>query len=562
MNNNNYQNQSVLSEWVLRKLDGSMTDQQRAELYQYLEAHPEAIESYVDLTLLYSCLSEKGSQLKVPAEPLIVSGEAYSEALNALAEYELQALPQEVEPAAKPKPEIITSISKPVSSGPGRVNKFSLFTAVASLAALLLMIAYVTLFPVKKTREAVAQVTDSVGVKWANPAMSADVGNHLNNFDGPRHLLKGCVKIEFYTGAEVIIEGPAEFELKSFESMYLSYGRVYATVPTEASGFTVNTPCSSIVDIGTEFGVKVDFDGTSDLHMFKGRASMAAGINDETHPAREVVKGQALRVDPSTEQMQAIQVSRKMFARHIASDHGMVWRGEAFDLISLAAGGDGISKPGFATSIDPRTGLQVQRLHDDRNVPNTYVPVPWNKFVDGVFVPNGNQTQVVTSQGHAFAECPVTNGVFCSDLTMNMSATIDDVPMVLDGVRYGRPGKPGLFIHANLGITYDLERIRAVLPADSELIFRSKIGVSEEETPRDCNADFWVLVDGQIQYQKRNITTKGLCDQIEIRLRKSDRFLTLMTSDGGDPDIVGYKDGGRATDSDWCIFAEPVIDIE
>jgi len=40
---------------------------------------------------------------------------------------------------------------------------------------------------------------------------------------------------------------------------------------------------------------------------------------------------------------------------------------------------------------------------------------------------------------------------------------------------------------------------------------------------------------------------------------ESDRFLTLITTDGGDPD--GQASPHRATDSDWCVFAEPILEL-
>jgi hypothetical protein len=509
------------------------------------------------MTLLYSCLSEPSGRWRgsISNETAVVSEEEYSRLLKSLGEYEQHALPQDT---VKTKPDMVVSLDQPVSAGARRINKVSLFTVAACLAALILMIVYVNIFS-GPTREAVAVMVNSVDARWAGSDLPVEINSNLSNYDGIRHLLRGCIQVRFFSGAEVIIEGPSEFEFKSFESMNLNSGRLYVNVAGGPSGFTVNTPCSRIVDLGTQFGVKVDFDGTSDLHMFKGRASISAGTQGANESVREVIQGHTLRVSPSLDHVQDIQVQQQMFVRHISSTNSLLWRGEPLDLANLASGGDGISKWGEAFAISPFTGLQTQHMHYDRSAPNAYVPIAWNPYVDGIFVPNGGQSQVVTSQGHLFTECPPTNGVFCSDLVMNQVSPVQRTSMVLQGVSYGYPEHPGIFMHANLGLTYNLERIRSLVPADSNLVFRSKIGVSETETPRDCDADFWVLVDGKVCYQKRNVRTKGLCGEIEVRLHKGDRFLTLVTTDGGtipaSPDL-------KQTDSDWCIFAEPRIEIE
>ena len=46
--------------------------------------------------------------------------------------------------------------------------------------------------------------------------------------------------------------------------------------------------------------------------------------------------------------------------------------------------------------------------------------------------------------------------------------------------------------------------------------------------------DFWVVVDGELRFNKRRIgpSVDGL--PFEVPLRPDDHFLTLMTTDGGD----------------------------
>ena len=89
--------------------------------------------------------------------------------------------------------------------------------------------------------------------------------------------------------------------------------------------------------------------------------------------------------------------------------------------------------------------------------------------------------------------------------------------------------------------------------------FRSGIGVSESGAQRPCHADFWVLVDGETRFQRLGVRRKGRIADVNIELAEEARFLTLITTDAGDPD--GDKPPYRATDSDWCVFAEPYLEL-
>jgi len=112
-------------------------------------------------------------------------------------------------------------------------------------------------------------------------------------------------------------------------------------------------------------------------------------------------------------------------------------------------------------------------------------------------------------------------------------------------------------MHANLGVTFDLNAIRAMSPDIKILRFVSEIGIADFEESSGCNADFWVLVDGQVRRCRRNLRQKNVLSNVSIELGPSDRFLTLITTDGGDSDRMGAYQ--RAYTCDWCVFVEPVL---
>lgn len=114
-------------------------------------------------------------------------------------------------------------------------------------------------------------------------------------------------------------------------------------------------------------------------------------------------------------------------------------------------------------------------------------------------------------------------------------------------------------MHANLGLTFDLDAIRSDYPGTDVMRFVAEIGLSPAAT-REGNVDVWVLVDGKVQYCQKKITEKGKDYPVDIKLGKSDRFLTLVSTDGGDVDYP--EPARRATDSDWALFVSPRLIIE
>jgi hypothetical protein len=68
-------------------------------------------------------------------------------------------------------------------------------------------------------------------------------------------------------------------------------------------------------------------------------------------------------------------------------------------------------------------------------------------------------------------------------------------------------------------------------------------------------ADFWVLVDGQVRFSRKGVQVhQG--GTISVVLSDQDRFLTLVTTDGGkgSPEY-----DNRTSFNDWSVFGEPCL---
>lgn len=129
----------------------------------------------------------------------------------------------------------------------------------------------------EETLPAVASRSFATFTKVENPVWERKdtVGSRLGN-DVVR-LFGGMIELTFDDGAIVTLEGPVEFQPRTAALLDLRRGRLSATVPRPAIGFTVQTPTSEVVDLGTEFDVSVRDTGASDVIVRKGEIEVAPG---------------------------------------------------------------------------------------------------------------------------------------------------------------------------------------------------------------------------------------------------------------------------------------------
>ncbi len=118
------------------------------------------------------------------------------------------------------------------------------------------------------------RIIESSSAVWDYPIQSSVRGE-------PLQLRAGAATIAMSSGAQVVVRGPAALQLESTNSVSLTRGQVTATVPPPAVGFTVRTPCSQVVDLGTEFVVQVDDAGATAVQVLRGDVEMSAQRDDD-----------------------------------------------------------------------------------------------------------------------------------------------------------------------------------------------------------------------------------------------------------------------------------------
>lgn len=144
------------------------------------------------------------------------------------------------------------------------------------------------------TSKAVAMLNRVVDAEWNQrdeTSRAPRLGAPLE--PGWLRLKSGLVQIVFYSGARVVIEGPAELQLISPGEIACSSGQLVAEVPPQAKGFRVNTPQMNVTDLGTVFGIEVK-DRQTELHVFKGSVE----FQSITGPAKQsLLEGKGAVVD-------------------------------------------------------------------------------------------------------------------------------------------------------------------------------------------------------------------------------------------------------------------------
>ncbi|MEJ5259257.1 MAG: FecR domain-containing protein [Anaerohalosphaeraceae bacterium] len=539
---------------IVEALEGEITPERFSVLEKRLQSDPSAAEQYLEEVMNAAALMWRAQSLY--AEAMQSESGEDPQFLAALGEYEKTAPAVEIEPEEKPIP----AETRPPVRVQKRTSRFSLAAAGAALAAMVLLLVWLELRP-GAADEPAARIADTLGAVWAAETGTArEPEGLLYAGSGPFVLKEGYVRLTYEDGAETVIEGPARFQIKGREELGLSYGQVYVRCPVSATGFTVSTPSMKVIDLGTEFGVKVSGVGSAQVHMLKGKASVIVG-GTKGGPRQSVLvqEGQAKQAGPEGA-IQDIRLRQDLFARQISSRAGVVWRGQRFDLADAVSGGTGFGggRPGWGLSVQTGRASMLQDARLERNRPAVFVRTPEHPFIDGVFVP-GRPTSgggVISSTGLRFQDIPFSSGAGFGGVyggRVEQTRREEYFRLIWEEGSSGR-SRPALCFYGNAGLTVDLEAVRRAVPGCQVRTFQAVFGLSPDESSRpavgNTLADVFVLLDGRVVFEKRSISRFSEPESIEIPFDSSQRFLTLVVMDSGD-----------SLGADWAVFVEPVLEL-
>lgn len=145
--------------------------------------------------------------------------------------------------------------------------------------------------------DGVALLSQLDGVAWgADTTASEELraeGNPLS--PGLLQLEQGLLQIDFFNGASVVLEGPAQLELLVGGNAFLHYGKARVTVPPQAQGFRLEAASFQVVDLGTEFAMAVATDGIGEVHVIDGEVELHSGRGESNGP-QLIRQGESMRV--------------------------------------------------------------------------------------------------------------------------------------------------------------------------------------------------------------------------------------------------------------------------
>lgn len=87
---------------------------------------------------------------------------------------------------------------------------------------------------------------------------------------GSIELISGTAMLRMAGGAEVMLFGPTSIDLRTAGTAAVDHGKVLVRAVDDAEGFTVLTPNSEVVDLGTEFAVEVAESGDTRVDVLEG----------------------------------------------------------------------------------------------------------------------------------------------------------------------------------------------------------------------------------------------------------------------------------------------------
>ncbi len=229
MNKAQTQHEPELARLVMAMQDASITTEQMAQLEARLKADPQARRVYLRFMQLHGLLEQFP-----PEEPV-------AEAQHA------------------------TALRLPI---PGALPWLA---GVAALAVFIILGIQSLIAPTNSPP--IATLLFESESQWASKAYQE--GERLRR--DRIQLKEGTVVIRFDGGAEVVLQGPADLHLLSAAKARLRHGEVIIRADRGADGFTLLTPKQKLVDLGTEFGVRV-LNGATELHVHEGEVEVGQAI--------------------------------------------------------------------------------------------------------------------------------------------------------------------------------------------------------------------------------------------------------------------------------------------
>ena len=146
---------------------------------------------------------------------------------------------------------------------------------------------------VESTLRGHAVLRKTFDISWPHEMLGFVEGSLLQ--PGPFAFESGIAVIDFFCGATLVIEGPAQLDVISDWVVSIDKGRIEATVPPAAQGFIVKAANTDIIDLGTRFALDMS-QGKAQVAVIDGEVILRGEQFDDSH----LQAGEQALLDPAT----------------------------------------------------------------------------------------------------------------------------------------------------------------------------------------------------------------------------------------------------------------------
>ncbi|MCP5537844.1 MAG: hypothetical protein H7A51_16625 [Akkermansiaceae bacterium] len=240
-----------LIQWVQELMTGDITDADYARLMDVMDADVEARAYYIDQMQIHGWLS----WVYGPGQPF---------------------------EAGQPGPVLAGSAPPAPAKTSVRLTRYVLAAVAAVTALILCAVAFLPRSPESQP----GQVAEPVKISTfhANPngkplvrisalsGVRSDGRMALGQWLSAGHLVlqQGSLELTYSSGAKVTVMSPCDYHVENETNGFLASGSIKLKVPAYALPHTVSTATKSFSGDDMVAGIRVDHDGTSEVHVMRG----------------------------------------------------------------------------------------------------------------------------------------------------------------------------------------------------------------------------------------------------------------------------------------------------
>jgi hypothetical protein len=312
-------------------LDGTCTDDQRAEFSQLLDDHPELIQELTCEVMVHGLLQWRCQEAIGVADVNRTGKET-----NSLGSVLIGSKAELVAPR----------------KSSGSIKWMWALAACLATVATWLWSDWRASAP---RQETLGRITHVSNVAWSAGSTALLTADTIGL--GRLRTTAGEFCVEFRSGPTMRVQGPVSLMIESDMLVHLDSGQATARVPTELKGFTIKTPGIDVIDQGTEFGVAARCDGFTDVVVFDGKVDLQDRINTE-HAPKRLLQGEAVKVDRQGTLGRLVEIRRDIDGRWWSGDQPLA----AGNVIARVSDNIGGSSEVYACYQTTYRGLQDEAL--------------------------------------------------------------------------------------------------------------------------------------------------------------------------------------------------------